>query len=204
MLIKFDHLTYVVSKQDYAKAHGMLNGKGYKLMFAEKDLVNISPKKPFLRYPTATHDLYYYESTAGVPIEVVSYDRVYHSQSSIIYNFEENELIIPATDINLVMGCLNSIGAKQLDDERVSLSGLLDRKIIVATIVPKHETDVYLDSEGFRCPTVIVDSYEKIHNAVCLSGGECSSVEGLKVNGRNLRIFFVSVGGVVLELISSK
>ena len=121
MLIKFDHLTYVTSKQDYAKAHDILNDKGYKLMFAENNLVNISPKRLFMRYPTATHDLYYYESTSGLPIEVVSYDKVVRGRGSIIYEFEENDFIIPVTDSNIVLRCLKSIGAKLIDDGRVSL-----------------------------------------------------------------------------------
>lgn len=204
MLIKFDHLTYVTNKRDYANVHDWLNGHGYQLVFAEKNLVNITPKKPFMRYPTATHDLYYYESNVGVPIEVVSYNKVFRCTNHFIYDFERKDLKVPVTDPDLVMKCLKILGAKLIDDERVSLSGLLDRKQIVATIVPKQETDIYLDSEGFRCPTLIVDSYEKIRNDICLSGGECSSVADLKVNGRNLRIFFVIMGGAIFELISSK
>lgn len=204
MIIKFDHITYVTDEEQYASVHNKMELNGYKLKFKEINLRNIQPKMTFLLSENANHSMYYYEAEIGLPIEVIVYKKLREGFPTIDYSFKEAAFSLKTNSVDVTAALLRSLGAQMSDDTSWKLSGFFDKTPIYSFLKEENKILPFLDTEGFCCPTLLVDSYERVKKVIEEDGGTCTKMEELSVNGRVLKVFFAIAGNTIIELISSK
>ena len=204
MIIKFDHLTYVTDEGHYDFVHNRMGQNGYSLKFKEINLRNIQPKIPFLLLENTHHSMYYYEADRGLPIEIVVYNRLRPGFPTVDYTYNNRDFTLKTQNNSKLCALLKALGVQMNNDSSCRLNGLFDKAPINAVLQVETTVEPVLDTEGFCCPTLLVDSYERVKNGIESGGGFCTEMEELNVNGRQLKVFFAIAGSTIIELISSK
>ncbi len=195
MVIKFDHISYVLDKR---KKQDVLNSLG-EPVFSEIDLENISIKKQLMHSFFDSHDLYFFEG--DYPTEYIFYDEV-NGVSTI--QKEDNVIYGSYSDIEQAKAFLTALFGKKVSEDgellKCNMKGVLDsRDYPLVLEYSDNLAEPYLDDEGYGIVTVLVNSEPKSFPDGCIY----TQKEALVVNGKQLEICFAKslYTNIIFEII---
>ena len=141
MIIKFDHITYVASREQRETLTASRKG----LMFQENDLANLDIKAALMQYPQEGHDLYFYDDV--IPTEYIFYDRVGKETSvSIRDGIVHGSYFDKEGAIDFLTGIFGR-KVESLDEViRCNMKGILEKKLLDR----EHLIVSHLTEEGCR------------------------------------------------------
>lgn len=218
MIIKIDHLTYIT--EDIQYDHNILKSQGYNTEFYEKNLINPVNKYKFLKYEQSEYSMALYLKNNSYNIELISYPELIKNEyrlsklrvklentTSDINKLSElhslqvqssfNELIIYTYNFYESIKFWSILGFKQTeignDYARLTFSTWNGDKhhVILQRMDNLGGINNYLDCLGFNNLAVISTSIEQERNRLIENKFECTEIEIVYINGKNLRIFFV-------------
>lgn len=198
MIVRFDHITYVDSKNSFELKDSS------DVLFSEKNLPTPDGKKKFMNHPWDDSDVFFMNQT--LPVEYVLYDKT-SGQSDIEVVGNTITVGLIESEQDRVCEILEAIGLKPCDapGERVyNMRGAFDKNDVLLRFRIETFEPSKLDMKGWQCPCLLVDSVESILERLDEYSGCEYSFDHLTVNGRLLKIAFVRVSGLepMLELIS--
>lgn len=197
MIIKFDHITYVLDRKDKGELKRWKKN-GWAIRFAEEQLKNLSTKKTLMYHKTDTHDLYFMEKPYHMNTELIFYDRV-NEENGI---FIQNQIIYATcTDLKIVEEAVRKVGIRNIEkvsDQEIicNLKGIFDKKDYF--VVFRREEilgEVVLDNMGYGCVTLLVDSINKLIGKFSEDEIFYSKNETLTVDSRVLNVAFLKIKG---------
>lgn len=202
-IIKFDHVTYIGRRGTEEDIFLSLN-ESHTLQWFEKNRNNIKSKESFFCSEQKDHDLYYWKPVKSeLPVESVFYNTVENSNNPLKIIGRTIYGKYRASDV--VISILEAIGAKdiRLENQIISCSihGVFDRESVILCLVQSKETfDECLDSEGYGCLTLMMNSIETVD----IKDVQMTEPELFFVNGRNLKISFIESKEIntIFELIT--
>ena len=181
MIIKFDHISYVTTRD---KATDILCTAGTPL-FKELRLRNAEIKSHFMSEWQTDHDLYFYER--DIPTEYIFYDQVNGNSrttlnngiiTGLYYDQEEATRFLSSLFPNTTLSNNGQIEA--------NMKGILDKRDVYLRL--NYSSDikpVFLNSEGYGIPAFIMKGDVDIPENCILTPGEI-----VTVNNRSLEIQF--------------
>lgn len=195
MIIKFDHITYVASREQRETLTASRKG----LMFQENDLANLDIKAALMQYPQEGHDLYFYDDV--IPTEYIFYDRVGKETSvSIRDGIVHGSYFDKEGAIDFLTGIFGR-KVESLDEViRCNMKGILDRKDYWLELRPGDcKLSPFLDGKGYG--TIAVITNVPFH--IVPYDGECTAHDTLCVNNKLLDICFTRSDSVdvIFEII---
>ena len=134
MIIRFDHLTYVCNNAHLQETLSKFANTGYKELFREEGIPNITPKKLFLRFPNETHSLFFMEKGNAIPVEVISYELTSQGEQVADYNPEGFTFSYYTQDVESLKSLFEAVGFKRVDEHIFNAKGILDKYDIIITI----------------------------------------------------------------------
>ena len=207
MLVKFDHLTYVVNRKDVAQLVEVFSKKGYHLTLSEEQARNMPAKLVYMQMKDPTHGLHFMAPPreGGIPIEIVSYEHTTKGSTCIDYQTGELSLTIKTKDVESCRAMLLALGCEEKDAATVSFAGALDEYTFEIKIQESNDIADNLDNEGICCPTIFVRPLGKTRTKLEEAGVKCSEIEIFEVQGNIFYMFFAQGnGGEILEITSNK
>jgi len=205
MILGVDHIAHSASDQDVAGIKSGLLNAGYNVFFEELSLENLLIKKPFLSEFHPVHDLVLMKKNGHIPIEVLNH----HSsprQSGLWRIVSGNEVAFKTSDRTSSLDFWQRLGFKpDPENNTVAFNSLFSRLTIVFEQNEESVHQHFLDDSGFNCLALFSSSVEDDRSKLCESCN-CSEIAELRVNGRNLRIFFANnvSGGELVEIFEIK
>lgn len=206
MLVKFDHLTFVVNRSRVAETIELFTKKGYTLSISEDNAVNSPTKMQFLKFKDQTHGLYFLTAPeeGGISVELIAYEHTSQDPSFIDYNLGENNLTLFASDTNEAKSLFLAMGCDDAED-KVVFNGALELRPYDIRFAEKAELVHNLDNEGFCCPTIFVRPAHKTKDAIEAAGFTCTGYEEFTVQGKFMYVFFAyDKNGDLIEFVSNK
>lgn len=193
MILKFDHITYVESRENKKEILHYFRENGYQYKFEEKSMVNFPAKKSLMNLNQETHDIYYFEQGEALPVELILYaitgrDSNVAKDGKSIYVSGRNALSI--IDCMHKLGFGFSVWDRERDIVRCNIKGMLDRQDYWLVINLKKERDeVFLDNRGYGCITFLVKSFKDLCNWRG-QGNYLSEPAEVCVNRKKLQVVF--------------
>lgn len=206
MLVKFDHLTYVVNRSRVADAIEKFTKAGYTLSISEDNAINSPTKMQFLKFKDPTHGLYFLTAPeeGGISVELIAYEHTSQDPTFIDYNPGENHLTMCTVDIKVAKALLLAMGCDDAD-EKVVFNGALELRPYDIHFATKEGLAHNLDNEGFCCPTIFVRPAHKTKDAIEADGFTCTGYEEFTVQGKFMYVFFAyDKNGDLIEFVSNK
>lgn len=210
MIIKIDHVA--VLSTDPIKEKEYMESLGYRLVFKEEGIHNPQIKIGLMKNYTDKQSLLLYSRPGSIPLEYINYGIEGKGQGYIYPVFSEKELkklIIKTKDVNKSADFWNSFGFKLTDKNREKIqmefkaiiSGETYALELVFEEVPERQA--MLDDTGFNCIGFISNCAQKEKERIKSLGYRVTKIEEIRVNGKNLKVFFV-IGflGEIVEIIS--
>lgn len=207
MIVKFDHLSYVVKEGKVKDAIEKFEKAGYALGLSDPTVQNIDAKMKFLKYKQPTHGLYYMAPPAdakAIPVEIISYKETTCDKESVCYSLGESTFIQRTSSIEQCMKMIEAIGGRKETDCNALLSGVLDEYPVSTKLDEVVFETANLDNEGFCCPTIFVKSASKTRQKAIDSGFACTDTDVFTVQGREMFVFFVHDSNCIIEIVSTK
>lgn len=193
MIIKFDHISYVESRENKKNYLQYLKDKGYQYKFKEENMVNFSSKKKLMQLDQETHDIYYFEPKMEMPVEFIFYP--YAGKSSKVEK-KGNIIYVSGRKGVIIMESLRKIGFRFLQWDsinniiRCNIKGILDRQDYWLIInLKKERHKVFLDDKGYGCITFLVNSFKNLYTCAEL-GDYLSEPAEVCINKQRLDIIF--------------
>jgi hypothetical protein len=204
MIIKFDHITYVVSKSQLPEVEKFLVENFYSKKFEEIDKANIGVKMKYLKHEQELHNLYYYVHDSKISIEVITYCKYTECCSPFSYDIQNNKLFCSVESLN-TFAVLKGFEEDYVKDE-VDIKGVLDKSIVILNRNDVKESVCWnLDNLGFCCPTFLVTKAQDFKNTLERKGLFCTEIEKILIGQNIINVFFVEgYNGEVFEIISLK
>ena len=206
MLVKFDHLTYVVNRSQVAEAIERFTKAGYTLSISEDNAINSPAKMQFLKFKDPTHGLYFLTApeAGGLSIELIAYEHTSQDPTFIEYNPGDNFLKIVSADKNEAKALMLAMGCEDAE-EKVVFNGALELRPYDILFAHKEGLAHNLDNEGFSCPTIFVRPAHKTKDAIEAAGFTCTGYEEFTVQGKFMYVFFAyNKSGDLIEFVSNK
>lgn len=206
MLVKLDHLTYVVNRNQVVDAIEKFIKAGYILSISEDNAINSPTKMQFLKFKDLTHGLYFLTAPeeGGISVELIAYEHTTQDPTFIDYNPNENHLTMCAADIKETKALMLAMGCDAGDD-KVVFNGALELRPYDILFATKEGLAHNLDNEGFCCPTIFVRPAHKTKDAIEAAGFICTGYEEFTVQGKFMYVFFAyDKNGDLIELVSNK
>lgn len=218
MIIKIDHLTYITNDIEYDD--NILKTLGYNIEFYEENLINPKNKYEFMKYKQLEYSMALYLKNQSYNIELIRYPKVlkdefnlnklsvksknttkYISELSSMLNFKLqgpfDELIIYVSNFNESIKFWNILGFKQTKTGnnyvRLTFSTWNGDKyhVILNRMKELSCINSYLECLGFNNVAVISTSIEQERNKLIENEFNCTKIEIVRINRKNLKIFFV-------------
>lgn len=206
MLVKFDHLTYVVNRRQVMEAIELFTEAGYTLSISEDNAINSPTKMQFLKFKDPTHGLYFLTAPeeGGLSVELIAYEHTSKEPTSIEYTPGDNFLTIASADKEEAKTLMLAIGCDKAD-EKVVFNGALELRPYEILFAHKEGIAHNLDNEGFCCPTIFIRPAHKTKDAIEAAGFTCTSYEEFTVQGKFMYVFFAyDRSGNLIEFVSNK
>lgn len=200
MIIKFDHFTYVFQRNTY------VDYDDSKILFKENSLINPPGKKAFMHVDQHDSDVIFIDD--DIPVEYVGYNELSDESDMYIkdgrlfakYDPDYSGIIEEVLSERMGFGI-----TKNKKNYEVNLKGVFDKadRYLVLESSP-YDEKTYLDSGGWQCPCVLVDSVRKLFSNITDLSGCTTTLDTLKVNNRDLEIGFFRMNGLqpIIEFIS--
>ncbi len=196
MIIKFDHISY--SCQTGEEPVGLL--EGFTQEFSETKLPNITAKNSFLKNKAATHNISLYRCEGKYPIEITAYPECDGENRK--YDVSDDLIVVYSPDVETTVAFYEAIGFKVTEDKCLELLPFMEQKKVVLQVKEADTDEVFLDKGGFGSLAFVVDRIEKHRTQLEKKAFQVTDVEMLKVNGKELKICFVTDGiGDIVEFI---
>lgn len=206
MLVKFDHLTYVVNRNQVADAIERFMKAGYTLSISEDNAINSPTKMQFLKFKDPTHGLYFLTAPeeGGLSVELIAYEHTSQDPTFIDYNPGDNFLTMASADEKEAKALMLSMGCEDAND-KVVFNGALESRPYDIKFAQKLGHACNLDNEGFCCPTIFVRPAHKTKDAIEAAGFTCTGYEEFTVQGKFMYVFFAyDKSGDLIEFVSNK
>lgn len=204
MVIKFDHITHVVNRNNMVLTLNNYFEKGYVEIFREYGLKNNTEKKRLLKYDQMDHDICFLRDRKNeIDVEIIAYDKTSQNLKSRI-ELWDNLISIKTYKIEDIKQVFNLLGVKK-NNNLFTWGGLLQHTNYYIEIVPEeYAYECFLDDEGLCCLTLMVDSLEKYREKLHDIGLNYSKIFQFRINNQLLDIMFVFTKNkdVIIELIS--
>lgn len=206
MLVKFDHLTYVVNRSQVAETIEMFTKAGYVLSLSEDNVINSPTKMQFLKFKDPTHGLYFLTApeNGGLSVELIAYEHTSNDPTFIEYTPGENELTILTSDFQEAKALLVAMGC---DDSETTVVFNAALEVRPFNILFRRENGLAhnLDNEGYCCPTIYVRPAHKTKDVIESAGFVCTGYEEFSIQGRSMYVFFAyNKNGEIIEITSNK
>lgn len=205
MILKFDHISFSCKNEDAGKVMKSLDG--YELVFCEEKLHNMNSKKNIMKQVQAFHNISLMHSSAGLPIEITSYNFCESSNDYLMLDGCIIKLFSPKIEYSIQL--FRHLGFK-IEEKAPSvylaeLKPLLDKEPVTILIQEREIQRPYLDSNGFSSLAFIVDNLEKEKEKLSRLHYNTTEIECLCVNKKQLKIFFLEgISGEIFEFIALK
>lgn len=195
MIIKVDHIAF--NSVDESELD-IFKDKGFKLTFYEKNLRNLDSKLLLMKNRSKFHDLFYLESENSTPIEVLIYNKVVDFER-YRYELKDNLVSYEVHSIKESIKFWISIGFKLIEEHKgeavLTFCGIFDAKALTIKLIESIDCvtvgNYCIDSKGYSCIAFISNKIEKEHFRLRNEGCFVTDIESLKVNCKDLSIFFV-------------
>ena len=207
MLVKFDHITFVVNRAQLDNAVAEFERQGYKLALHSDHVDNLESKKEFLSFKDKDHALYFMQAPEGrgLSVELIAYEHTTCNAPALGYSLGENRLVMNAPDTDELSRMLLAMGCRAGDGGEVVFSGVLDTEEYAIVPQVSSQTAFNLDNEGFCCPTFFVRPASKTANALKEAGFRVTDPEFLKVEDKTMYVMFaLGSRGELIEIVSNK
>lgn len=207
MLVKFDHLTYVVNRLNLKATVEEFERQGYKLAMREDHVPNLPSKMSFLQYKNSDHALYFMAppQEGGLPVEVIAYQNTSSNISAIEYNLKDNSLIFNTPRPESLKKMLLAMGCASVSSYEVSFNGVLDPDTYLIKLQEKEQVSYYLDNEGFCCPTIFVRPASKTITQLTNASFRVTQPEDFSIQDKTMYVIFaIGEEGEIIEIVSNK
>lgn len=207
MIIKFDHITHVVTRGNTDLMLKYYLGKGYEELFRERGVKNSHEKKFLMRYDQTDHDIYFLKAPLkGVDVELIAYDKIFCDSEKRIELKDNYVIEVKTCYTNIVRIIFDVLGVKKSDSMYV-WGGVLQQSdyrlnIVQEETAPKN----FLDDEGVGCITLMIDSLEKVQRKLMETKLDYSEKFSICINQQILDVMFVYTPNrdVIIEIISKQ
>lgn len=206
MIIKLDHITYASNLEGYPSLKEDLEEQGYHIKFQETKKENPKNKEKLMQLPQKYFEAIYFEKQGFPSVEVLLYQTVQGHFSCISYvNKEELEFYV--NHVPSMFHLLQTVSGKASTPNVpavLPIRNLLDRSTLQLKLKENTEKKQWFcDTEGFGCPTFLVNSCQKTKAKLEEQGFHPTKIEAITMNEKELDIFFVSnETGDFIEIIS--
>jgi hypothetical protein len=205
MILKFDHISYSCT---YFEEDKVLNSfSEYNVIFSQKQLFNIGGKSHFFKNAQNLHNITLLNAECRIPIEITAYSKCIGGDACLEVDRNENIIKLMTSDINETIKLFENLGFKI---ERNSYNGVfamikpfLDKYKISINILENQKKLAWnLDKAGYSSLAFIVDNIKKERERLKQLGYFTTNIERIKVNNRDLQVFFVKGNvGEIFEII---
>jgi len=206
MLVKFDHLTLVVNRNDAQRTIEQFQEKGYRLTLTDDNAVNMPSKLNYMQFKDVTHGLYFMEApnAMGLSVEIIAYEHTTQNKSWIEYNPLENALTVLSKELDACKKMFLTFGCDQGDKEIV-FNGALDPASYIISFREDNGMAKNLDNEGFCCPTIFVKPGNKTKTKLEEAGYYCTDPDVFETSGKTMFVFFaLGKDGEIVEFVTNK
>lgn len=203
MILKFDHISFTCKVNEIEKS--LQCYKEYGMIFWEKHLMNPGIKKSYMAYEQNFHDIVLLNSNKGYPVEITAYDKV--EEADIDHAcVDSNKILFYTQDKKQSTRFYEALGFRPSGDDILEIKPVLDKKPLKIEIAERaYKGCCTLDTRGYGILAFVVDRAGKMQKKMCQEGYTVSDITEMKINGRDLKVFFVSNGtGDIVEMISLK
>jgi hypothetical protein len=194
MIIKLDHISYAcINFDDEVKSW---LSRGYKAKFVEKRVKNPGIKRGLMSRFSSRHDLAFLEGK-HFNVELIDHGHVISGEQFLqplsqmrtampIFNMQARNIAKSVFFWQSFGFRLNKItGSLSLADP------VSQKKTIINLVKASGKQDFFLDGAGANCLSFVSSSVENERNFLKSRGFKVTVVEKLKLNKKNLNIFFV-------------
>lgn len=193
MILKFDHVSFVIKYSDFERTDLNLKNFGYKMKFSENRKPNLSIKQNYFTFNQDSHDLYYYEHLTKLPVEVIAYSDITNSNQPFLVDLENDCFQIHSSNLDLFKVIFKKDMASPEFEKTINIKGILDKNPIVLeqSEAMIGEVSWNLDNAGYCCPTFMVNNIDKYKKHFENNDLKCSEINKICINGNDLSVFFV-------------
>lgn len=196
MIIKFDHISYSCKTEESVE---WLVGN-YIQEFKETHLPNIEAKCAFLQKYEPFHDIALYNCHGKYPIEVTAYPECMGENKK--FDISDEVITVYSMCPEKTVAFYEAVGFRLSEGMFLELLPFMEQKKVILQVVQADIGEVFLDKKGFGSLAFVVDRIEKHKQQLEKKGYAVSSTDPLSVNGKELKICFVSDdAGDIVELI---
>lgn len=207
MIIKFDHITYVVAENNFDSASKYLKSKGFSIKFQELNKENIGIKHKYLKHNQKHHNLYYFFNDNKIAIEIITYPEHTENIAPFELDFENNLINAYLPNLSTFQVLKGLLSNNSISNNQIDLKGILDKHPVILNNQKSRSQDIAwnLDNLGFCCPTFIVSKAIDFKNKLEAQNIYCSDIEIIEINGNIINIFFVEgYNNEIIEIIAYK
>lgn len=202
MIIKIDHIAY--SSNNIEKDIINFSKLGYKLLFNE-NLPNLKIKESLLTEYKPSHNLALLSHENSFNVEILNHGMITDNQGYILFNSDNNNIIIKTDDIEDSIKFWQAAGFKK-EKLNVVFTSIFDGKKLTINFVKKNNNKRYfLNDKGFNCIGLITTSIESDIKNFTNIDCKISKIEELVVNSKCMKICFIQrKENEIIELIEIK
>lgn len=201
MIVKFDHISYSCKIDMEQETRNLF--EGYEVQFHEVGLINMPMKYSYMHNKQEKHNIMLLSKAGAYPIEITAYESCMHKKEESKYVLKEELIEIYSRNPQETETFFKLLGMKKMEDGIMSYKAVLDEKPInIKVLKSEKEVNILLDEEGWGSLAFVVDNAKRQRQILIDSKYECSEIEELVVNNKNLKIFFTnSPTGEIIEFI---
>lgn len=215
MIVKIDHLAF--ASTDIAKDVKRWLALGYKIKFIENGIRNLEIKRGLMKKFSPRQSLAFLEKEGSFNVELVSHDHISPGASLIVPapknnnqpNFKLNEVIVQTSDISKGLKFWQLFGFRLIKKRKNLIliefkTPLVENplRLRILSVKKKKNRENFLDTSGFNCLAFITTSPEDQMRVLEEGGYQTTKFEIIKVNNKQLKVFFAKgPGGELAEII---
>lgn len=205
MILKLDHVSYSCTYEEEKEI--LKQFEGYKEVFFESNLINIDAKKTMMKHFCKYHNIRMLEKDSFIPIELTTYKSCEGNNNAIELKKDYSVIMLHTTNIENTYDFFSNLEIYEEEEVKdgiiLSFQPLLSKELLKIYIHKVEKINFpMLDYKGYGAIGIFVDKTLNYMEKFKKNGYFVTEIETLKVNRKNLKIFFVKgKQGEILEII---
>jgi len=229
MILDIDHIA--LSSSDFSNDIKIFSGLDYKLKFNENKIKNLIIKKNFMKFFSLNHNLCLLTSKYNINIELLHHEKINNKNGFIVPifefskninlkfknfnvqnilnnsldNFIFNKFYIYSSNIEDSSIFWSKLGFKKIKQNQYAFQSIISsKKYELIFKFNSFKQDYFLDDNGCNCIAFLTNSIQN-EKRNFEAHYETSKIQTLKINKKELEIFFVrGPSNELVEIISIK